>query len=84
MRWAENHDRVKMVIYYRGVDPDNDYNVQHYPGAPGPSPPPEQAAVGRVRARGHRAHRPGCTAEPGSNAAARPAPRRLSRAAAPG
>jgi hypothetical protein len=31
--WAENHKRVKMVIYYRGVDPDNSYNVQHYPGA---------------------------------------------------
>jgi hypothetical protein len=33
LRWAERHDRVKMVIYYRGVDPDNRYNVQHYAGA---------------------------------------------------
>jgi hypothetical protein len=33
LRWAERHDRVKMVIYYRGVDPDNVYNLQHYPGA---------------------------------------------------
>ncbi len=32
-RWAEAHDRVKMLIYYRGVDPDNNYNVQYYPGA---------------------------------------------------
>ncbi len=32
-RWAENHDRVKMLLYYRGVDPDNPYNVQFYPGA---------------------------------------------------
>jgi hypothetical protein len=32
-RWAEAHERVKAMIYYRGVDPDNDYNVQFYPGA---------------------------------------------------
>jgi hypothetical protein len=32
-RWAEAHDRVKMMLYYRGVDPDNNYNVQFYPGA---------------------------------------------------
>jgi hypothetical protein len=32
-RWAEAHDRVKMLLYYRGVDPDNAFNVQHYPGA---------------------------------------------------
>ena len=32
-RWAEAHDRVKMMIYYRGVDPANEYNLQHYPGA---------------------------------------------------
>jgi hypothetical protein len=32
-RWAEAHDRVKMLLYYRGVDPDNAYNVQFYPGA---------------------------------------------------
>jgi hypothetical protein len=32
-RWAEAHERVKMMIYYRGVDPDNSFNVQHYPGA---------------------------------------------------
>ena len=32
-RWAEAHDRVKMMIYYRGVDPANKYNVQYYPGA---------------------------------------------------
>jgi hypothetical protein len=22
-----------MMLYYRGVDPDNNYNVQYYPGA---------------------------------------------------
>ena len=33
LRWAEAHDRVKMMLYYRGVDPDNNYNVQFYPGA---------------------------------------------------
>jgi hypothetical protein len=32
-RWAEAHDRVKMLLYYRGVDPDNAYNLQYYPGA---------------------------------------------------
>ena len=32
-RWAEAHERVKMMIYYRGVDPANNYNVQYYPGA---------------------------------------------------
>jgi hypothetical protein len=32
-RWAEAHERVKMMLYYRGVDPDNTYNVQFYPGA---------------------------------------------------
>jgi hypothetical protein len=32
-RWAEAHNRVKMMIYYRGVDPGNEYNLQHYPGA---------------------------------------------------
>ena len=32
-RWAEAHDRVKMLIYYRGVDPQNSYNIQYYPGA---------------------------------------------------
>jgi hypothetical protein len=31
--WAEAHGRVKMLLYYRGVDTDNAYNVQHYPGA---------------------------------------------------
>ena len=32
-RWAEAHDRVKMLIYYRGVDPQNSYTLQYYPGA---------------------------------------------------
>ena len=52
-RWAEAHDRVKMMIYYRGVDPANEYNVQHYPGArEGASQPPRRAALGPVRAGG--------------------------------
>lgn len=33
LRWAERTGRVKMLIYYRGVDPDNAYNLQFYPGA---------------------------------------------------
>jgi hypothetical protein len=32
-RWAETRDRVKAMLYYRGVDPGNTYNVQFYPGA---------------------------------------------------
>jgi hypothetical protein len=32
-RWAEAHERVKMLLYYRGVDPLNNYNLQYYPGA---------------------------------------------------
>jgi hypothetical protein len=32
-RWAEAHDRVKMLIYYRNVDPTNEFNLQFYPGA---------------------------------------------------
>ena len=31
--WAENHNRVKALIYYRSVDPDNIFNIQFYPGA---------------------------------------------------
>ena len=59
LRWAERHDRVKMVLYYRGVDPDNELQPPALPRRPaGPAPPPEQAALGRVRAGGHRAHRP--------------------------
>ena len=31
--WAEADNRVKMVLYYRSVDPDNLFNLQFYPGA---------------------------------------------------
>ncbi len=33
LRWAESHERVKALIYYRGVDPDNAFNLKYYPGA---------------------------------------------------
>ena len=33
LRWAEAHERVKAMLYYRGVDPANNYNLQYYPGA---------------------------------------------------
>jgi len=33
LRWAEAHDRVKMLIYYRSVTDDNPFNLQYYPGA---------------------------------------------------
>ena len=31
--WAEAHDRVKMLLYYRSVSTDNLFNIQFYPGA---------------------------------------------------
>lgn len=31
--WAEGHDRVKMLLYYRSVRTDNLFNIQFYPGA---------------------------------------------------
>jgi hypothetical protein len=31
--WAKRHKRVKMLIYYRSVTPDNPHNLQFYPGA---------------------------------------------------
>ena len=31
--WAEAHNRVKMLLYYRDVTTDNAYNLQFYPGA---------------------------------------------------
>ena len=33
LRWAEAHNRVKMLLYYRSVTDDNPYNLQFYPGA---------------------------------------------------
>jgi hypothetical protein len=33
LRWAERTERVKAMIYYRGVDTANSYNLQYYPGA---------------------------------------------------
>lgn len=33
LRWAEAHERVKAVIYYRGVDADNSFNLKYYSGA---------------------------------------------------
>ncbi len=58
LRWVEAHDRVKMVIYYRGVDPDNEYNLQFYPGAAsGASQPPAKPRWDRVRAWGEGARR---------------------------
>ena len=31
--WAESHNRVKMLLYYRSVSTDNLFNIQFYPGA---------------------------------------------------
>jgi hypothetical protein len=31
--WAENHDRVKMLLYYRSVTADNPYYISHFPNA---------------------------------------------------
>ena len=32
-RWARKRPRVKALLYFRSVDPDNEFNLQHYPGA---------------------------------------------------
>ena len=32
-RWARKHKRVRALMYFRSVDPDNEFNLQHYPGA---------------------------------------------------
>ena len=31
--WANAHERVKMLLYYRSVTTDNLFNIQYYPGA---------------------------------------------------
>ena len=31
--WAKQHKRVKMLLYYRSVSPDNPHNLQFYSGA---------------------------------------------------
>jgi hypothetical protein len=32
-RWARTHRRVRALIYFRSVDPENEFNLQHYRGA---------------------------------------------------
>jgi hypothetical protein len=32
-RWSRKHARVRALMYFRSVDPDNAFNLQHYPGA---------------------------------------------------
>ena len=32
-RWARRRDRVKALLYFRSVDPENAFNLQYYPGA---------------------------------------------------
>ena len=31
--WAEDHRRVRMLVYYRSVTADNEYYISHYPAA---------------------------------------------------
>jgi len=31
--WARDRNRVRALVYFRSVDPDNAFNIQHYPGA---------------------------------------------------
>ena len=71
-RWAEAHERVKMMLYYRGVDPATSYNVAVLPRRP--------AALRNHLAEPHWARsRPGSAGSP-----TRPAPgdARARRAAA--
>jgi hypothetical protein len=32
-KWARKRTRVRALVYFRSVDPDNIFNLQHYPGA---------------------------------------------------
>ena len=32
-RWARKRKRADALLYFRSVDPDNEFNLQHYPGA---------------------------------------------------
>ena len=32
-KWAEDHRRVRMLIYYRSVSPDNAFDINHWPRA---------------------------------------------------
>jgi hypothetical protein len=32
-KWARKRNRVRALVYFRSVDPDNAFNLQHYPGA---------------------------------------------------
>jgi hypothetical protein len=32
-RWTRSHRRARALIYFRSVDPDNVFNLQHYPRA---------------------------------------------------
>ena len=32
-KWARTHRRVRALLYFRSVDPDNEFNLQHYPRA---------------------------------------------------
>ncbi len=32
-RWARKRTRVRALVYFRSVDTDNIFNIQHYPGA---------------------------------------------------
>lgn len=32
-RWSKQRKRVRALLYFRSVDPHNEFNLQHYPGA---------------------------------------------------
>ena len=31
--WSEDHGRVRALIYYRSVSPDNEFDINHWPRA---------------------------------------------------
>ncbi|MQA74180.1 MAG: hypothetical protein GEU88_07560 [Solirubrobacterales bacterium] len=72
LRWAEAHNRVKMAIYYRGVDTQNSYNLQFYPGA-------QRALRNHMRKRRWLEYAPGVRA-----LADPPPPARVAPSAPPG
>lgn len=50
--WARDHRRVRALLYFRSVDPENEFNLQHYRGA-------KRALRGILNGRRYASHAPG-------------------------
>jgi len=51
-KWARKRTRVRALVYFRSVDPDNIFNIQHYPGA-------RDALRNILNSRRYASHAPG-------------------------